>query len=252
VILGILQARVSSKRLPAKVLLPLVGKPMLLRQFERLQRSHFLDQLIIATSTDSSDDPIEDLCKTEGIHCFRGSLEDVLSRFYHASLNFKPDQIARFTGDCPLSDPKIVDRVIQFHLTEKFDYSSNSLDPTFPDGLDTEVFTFSALEMAYQKAKLTSDREHVTPFLYHHPETFHLGSYRNETNLSHLRLTIDEAVDYEVVSLIFEQLFPRKPDFDLDDALNFLSQNKILQTLNRKVIRNEGYQKSLAMDNQVL
>lgn len=244
-ILAILQARVSSSRLPGKVLKPILGKPMLIRQIERVRRARLIDRLLVATSHDASDDPIEKLCRENGITCFRGKLDDVLDRFYQAAKPLTPDHVVRLTGDCPLIDPYLIDQVITFHLQEEFDYTSNTVEPTFPDGLDVEVFRFSCLQQTWEKAKLPSQREHVTLFMYRHPERFRIGSFKKDTDLSSLRWTVDELLDFELMTQVYEALYPSDPEFTTEDILAFLGKNAWLKGMNTAYQRNAGLQKSL-------
>lgn len=247
-ILAILQARVSSSRLPGKVLKPLLGVPMLLRQIERLKKSRKIDRLLVATSTESSDDPIEKLCKEHELVCYRGSLNDVLDRFYQAVRGYNPDHIVRLTADCPLTDAKLIDDVIGFYLDGGFDYASNAIQATYPDGLDMEVFRFSCLEQAWREARLPSQREHVTPFIHQQPLRFRIGHYKNTDDLSHLRWTVDEPKDFELVSRIYEALYPGNPDFTTQEILELLEKQPELVNWNTTHQRNEGYQKSLQAD----
>ncbi|TFV91754.1 spore coat protein [Oxalobacteraceae bacterium OM1] len=248
-ILAILQARTSSSRLPGKVLKSIVGQPMLARQLERVRRSARLDRIVVATSTDPSDDTIATLCADLGVDCSRGSLNDVLDRFYQTALPYRPQHVVRLTGDCPLADPILIDEVIDFYRDGKYDHVSNAGDPpTFPDGLDVEVFPFTALEAAWHEATLPSEREHVTPFIYNHPERFKLGQYRNETDLSALRWTVDEPADFELVSKLYEALYPADPAFTTQDVLRLLEQRPEYKTLNTQFRRNEGYAKSVLAD----
>src|SRR5262245_37090128 len=173
-ILGILQARVSSRRLPGKVLKPILGRPMLERQSERLRRAHRLDKLVVATSTDASDDAIAALCESLPLDCFRGALDDVLDRFYQAAKRYSADTVVRLTGDCPLADPSVIDELILLHESGGYDYTSNTLTRSYPDGLDAEVAQMRCLEAAWHEAALPSEREHVTPFIYRDPERFRL------------------------------------------------------------------------------
>lgn len=247
-VVGILQARVSSSRLPGKVLKPLLGEPMLIRQVERIRRAKKIDCLIIATSNESSDDPIEKLCFDYNISCFRGSLDDVLDRFYHAAKSAGADYVVRMTGDCPLTDPEIIESVIQFCLENQLDYVSNALEPTFPDGLDVEVFRFSCLEAAWKEARLTSEREHVTPFIYNHTDRFKVASYNSDVDLSHLRWTVDEPDDFKFVTEIYELLYRKNPSFSSKDILDILADRSELTKINSMHGRNEGYEKSLKKD----
>jgi spore coat polysaccharide biosynthesis protein SpsF len=246
--LAILQARYSSTRLPGKVLKPLLGVPMILRQLERIKRSARIDKVVVATSVDQSDDRIEQLCRDNGIHVFRGSLSDVLDRFHGAAKPFRTDAIVRLTADCPLADPQLIDRVIDFFLDGGYDYATNALQPTYPDGLDVEVFRASCLEEAWREATLPSEREHVTPFIHRRPERFRIGHLAGETDLSALRWTVDEELDYRLVSEIYAALYPQKPDFGTADVLRLLEERPQLKTMNTKFERNEGMKKSLQAD----
>lgn len=247
-ILAVLQARVSSTRLPGKVLKPLLGQPMILRQVERVRRAAIVDRLVIATSTDASDDPLEALCRENGLDCFRGSLADVLDRFYQAARPYKPDHVVRLTGDCPLADPAVIDDVIRYHLAGGYDYTSNCAEPTYPDGLDAEILTFPCLERVWREAARPSEREHVTLFINSHPGLFRRGTLKNDTDLSHLRWTVDEAADFELVTRIYEALYPADPGFDMRAILRLLAGRPGLASLNSDFERNEGLKKSLAAD----
>lgn len=246
--LAILQARVSSTRLPGKVLLPLLGKPMLARQIERVRRARRIDRLVVATSDAADDDGIARLCAEEGVDCHRGSLDDVLDRFHGAALRFAPEHVVRLTGDCPLADPAVIDDVIGFYLGGGYDYATNAVQPTFPDGLDVEVFRFACLEQAWREATLPSQREHVTPFLHGQPQRFRVGHYRQATDLSRLRWTVDEPADFDFVQRVYEALYPANPAFGTADVLRLLARRPELAALNGQFLRNEGYLKSLAAD----
>lgn len=249
-ILAILQARFSSSRLPGKVLNPILGKPMLARQIERVLQSKIINQLVVATSTDPSDDALENLCRQINIPCFRGSLNDVLDRFYQTAKIWQPHHIVRLTGDCPLIDPEIIDAVIDCYLTGGYDYAANTVPPTFPDGLDVEVFSFSILEQAWKEAILPSQREHVTPFIHQQPERFRSGHYRNAEDLSHLRWTVDEPEDFDLVTRIYESLYSVNPEFRMMDVLALLQERPDLAAINQKFERNEGLKKSLDEDQR--
>ena len=251
-ILAILQARVSSTRLPGKVLKPILGRAMILRQVDRLARSVCIHQLVLATSDQPSDDPLAELCRVEGIPCHRGSLDDVLDRFHQAALAAgPPDHVVRLTGDCPLTDPTVVDQVIRTHLEQGNDYTSNTLEPTFPDGLDVEVVRFRCLVEAWREARLRSEREHVTPFIYARPDRYRLGSVVAETDRSHLRWTVDDPVDFQLVSRIYEALWEENPAFGTSDVLALLGRRPDLAELNSALERNAGFAKSLRDDHRV-
>jgi spore coat polysaccharide biosynthesis protein SpsF len=249
-ILAILQARVSSTRLPGKVLMPILGKPMLQRQIERIQRARQINKLIVATSTESSDDPIRALCSKSRVDCFRGSLDDVLDRYYQAAVKWGGEQVVRLTGDCPLADSCLIDEIIKYHVDNNYDYTGNTIEPTFPDGLDTEIFRFDILKTAWQEARLPSEREHVTPFIWRQPDRFNIAVYKNNIDLSHMRWTVDEPEDFEFVRNIYEALYLKNPGFGTRQILNFLEKNPRLLKLNAGFRRNEGYEKSLKLDKE--
>jgi glutamate-1-semialdehyde 2,1-aminomutase len=249
-IVAILQARMKSTRLPGKVLKPILGKPLLALQLERVGRARRIDQLVVATSVDASDDPLEDLCRTLQVSCFRGDFEDVLSRYYHAAQAYSANHIVRLTGDCPIADPAVIDQVIEFYLAGDYDYASNAIRPTFPDGLDIEVFRFRCLDEAFHEAKLPSQREHVTPFINSQPDRYKLGNYENKVDLNHLRWTVDEPADFELVQSIYEALYPGNPSFSTADVIDFLNKNPELKKHNLEHRRNEGHAKSRREDER--
>lgn len=243
-ILAVLQARTSSTRLPGKVMLPVAGAPMLARQIERLLRARRIDRLVIATSERSEDDCVADLARGAGADCFRGSLEDVLDRFYRAAENYMPKHVVRVTGDCPLADWEIIDACVDFTVAGSFDYGSNTLNPTWPDGLDVEVFTFGALRAAWREGKLLIEREHVTPFINRRPQRFRLGSFENATDLSALRWTVDEPLDYEFVCRVYDALYPTNPAFTTADVLCLLGAHPELAALNADLERNAKFRQA--------
>jgi len=251
-ILGILQARTSSTRLPKKILKPLMDEPMLSRQIERIKRSKKIFRLVVATSKDPSDDSIQSLCQRMDVGCFRGQLSDVLERFYQAAHPLRPDHIVRLTGDCPLADPRVIDAVIQHHLSGKFDYTSNVHPPTFPDGLDVEIFITSCLVEAWQEATLPSERESVTSFIWKRPDRFRLGNFKSNKDYSKLRWTVDEIEDYEFIKQIYESLYPVNSNFSMEDVLKLLEKNPELSKINSRYERNEGFKKMQADDRTFL
>jgi spore coat polysaccharide biosynthesis protein SpsF len=248
VILGVLQARTSSSRLPGKILMPILGIPMLEHQIRRLLRCRRMDALILATSDQAPDGPVADLAASVGIGCFRGSLDDVLDRFYRAALASRPDHVVRLTGDCPLADPEIVDRAIALHLESGADYTTNALEPTWPDGLDVEVMRFACLEDAWKEARKPSEREHVTPFINTQPRRYAMRHLKDEPDLSGLRWTVDEPEDFAFVRNVYERLYVDNPRFGTGDILSLLEREPELGGLNRGFIRNEGLTKSIAKD----
>lgn len=247
-VLGVLQARTSSSRLPGKVMLPILGVPMLVRQIERLRRSQKMGHLVVATSVDASDDALAALCTDIGVEVSRGSLDDVLDRFVQAARPHDPKWVIRLTGDCPVADHKIIDSMISASIDGDYDYVTNCLEPTYPDGLDAEVVRCSVLETAWRNATMQSEREHVTPFIYKHPERFRICQLRARQDYSKLRWTVDELRDFELVTRIYEALYPTNPDFDFQDILALLKKQPELATFNTVHERNEGYAKSLSRD----
>lgn len=245
---AILQARTSSTRLPNKVLLPILGKPMLALQIERTLRANLIDTLVVATSDQAADDPIELLCDQLNVACFRGNLEDVLDRFYQAAKAYPAEHIVRMTADCPVIDPKIIDAVIELHTTSGADYSSNVLPPTFPDGLDVEVMRFDVLFETWQNAKLNSQREHVTPYIQESAK-FKKSNLASQEDLSEHRWTVDEAADFELITFIYESLYPKNQTFGYQDILKLLIKNQDKLGINTHIKRNEGYVRSLHKDS---
>ena len=248
---AVLQARVSSSRLPGKVLRLIQGQPMLARQIERIVRAKNIDEVVVATSAECGDDPIFEMCRKVGVACFRGSLEDVLDRVFLAASSRAARDVVRLTGDCPLADPDVIDCVIDAYRQSGADYASNTLQPTLPDGLDVEVVSFSALQRAWVDARLPSEREHVTPYVYTHPELFRLHPVEWPVDLSSLRWTVDTAADFEFVTAVYEKLYPTKPAFKMDDVLKLLDSRPDLLTINEGQKRNEGFLKSLTRDIEI-
>lgn len=232
-VVAIMQARMSSSRLPGKVLHPLCGRPMFLRQIERLRRCKMIDEIIVATSTGPEDGAIADACISEGIPCFRGSLTDVLDR-YHEAAAFagNPTHVVRLTADCPLADPEVIDACIDLHLRSAADYTSNTIERHFPKGLDVEVMTANALETAWREGTSAYDREHVTPYLYGHPEQFRLETLKADFDRGDWRWTVDTAADMEVVEAVYQALYETNPAFDTDDVIAFLKRNAEIAGLN--------------------
>lgn len=216
---AILQARMSSTRLPGKVMKPLAGRPMIERQFERLSRCTTLSRIVVATSLDASDDPLATHLEGLGVAVFRGSLSDVLDRYVGAAKAFDvgPD-LVRLTADCPLADPNVIDDCVRQRARLGVDYCSNGRRRTYPHGLDVEVFTLEALLTAGREATDPYDREHVTPFLYRNPDRFTVGELAQDRDEGDLRWTVDTPADFAFVERVYEALYPGKPDFTSDDV----------------------------------
>lgn len=254
-IIAVLQARLSSTRLPGKVLLPILGQPMLAHQVARVQCSHAIDALVVATSDQPEDDAIAALCAQLGVACVRGPLDDVLARFILAVQTVLPADVpaeavdvVRLTGDCPLSDPEVIDAVIALHREGHYDYTSNVAPATFPDGLDVEVVRWPVLQAAHQAARSASDREHVTPWVRRAcaAGSWRQGNLTRDPDCSRLRWTVDEPADFELVSRIFAALWPGQPRFGMNEVLAVLALHPDWLALNAGLQRNAGYQQALA------
>lgn len=232
-VVAVLQARMSSTRLPGKVLKPILGRPMIGRHIDRLRRCARIDRLVVATSTEDSDDAIKDFCVADGITCFRGSLHDVLARFDAAvKANLPCDHVVRLTADCPLADPWIIDAIVDLHLNAKADYTSNTVDRTFPDGLDAEIVSRRALAEAAAEATEAYDREHVTPFFYRNPARFRISQYKGNFDASQLRWTVDTPADFQMVEQVYRRLLPIKESFDFYDILRLVAQEPAIGSIN--------------------
>ena len=250
-IVAIVQARMTSTRLPQKVLKDLAGEPVVFQVFNQLSYSKLIDDIVLATSTNISDDPLEEWAKDNNKKYFRGDLSNVLKRFYDTAKEFNADVIVRITADCPLIDPEIVDEVIEGFLKSDFDYFSNTNPPTFPDGLDTEVFSFTSLESSYRNAELQSEIEHVTPYIRNHPELFKSGNFLSVVNYGNLRWTIDNQEDYLFLVNIFDSLYRSNSFIGWRKVIEFLENNEDLQNINSHIKRNEGFIKTLNEDKKI-
>jgi spore coat polysaccharide biosynthesis protein SpsF len=232
-ILAILQARTSSTRLPGKVLKPILGRPMLGWQIDRIRRSRTIDKLVVATSREASDDALEAFCDANGVSCHRGPLHDVLARFHGTVEAFGPaDDVIRLTGDCPLIDWTVIDAAVALHRSEGADLTGNGIHRTFPDGLDVEVMTSSALDRAHREATDAGHREHVTQYIYHHPEKFRLAHLTQSPDLAALRWTVDTIADFEMVEQVFAGLAGLNNNFVQQDVLGFLDQHPEIVAIN--------------------
>ena len=233
---GIVQARIGSTRLPAKVLLPLLGEPMLSRVLRRTSRAERLDEVVVATTDQPADDAIVELAEREGWPVVRGSAHDVLDRYVVAARAHDADVIVRITSDCPVIDPNVIDMTIAAFDEADIDYASNSLEPrTFPRGLDVEVISREALERAWREDADPAWREHVTPFIYRHPEAFRLLAVRSEDDHSEQRWSVDTAEDYELVRRIFEAI--GRDDFGWREALAVVKDHPDWMALNRHIVQ---------------
>ncbi|HVL68439.1 MAG TPA: glycosyltransferase family protein [Vicinamibacterales bacterium] len=246
---AIIQARMSSTRLPGKVLAEIAGEPMLALVSRRVRSAKTLDQVVIATSTSSADDAVEAVCRERGIAVFRGSEEDVLDRYRGAAEFADAATVVRVTADCPLIDPQVIDLVVDEFRKGGADYVSNTIQRTYPDGLDTEVMSRAALERAWSEAVLQSEREHVTPYIWKHPELFPQRQVVQAADLSALRWTVDEPRDLELVREVCRRLPADRAS--MQDILVLLAEEPSLRELNAGIVMNEGYLRSLMEDRVI-
>lgn len=232
-----IEARMLSSRLPGKVLLPILGKPMLELMIERLRRVKQADAIVIATTVDPSCDPIEELAHRLGVGCLRGSEDDVLDRVLQAARSADADLIVETTGDCPLIDPGVIDRIIEEFHAREVDYSANVLRPTWPRGLDVQVFPRAVLERVASLTQDPADREHVSLYIYEHPEIFRLHNVESglAPEIADLRLTVDTPQDFDLISRIYGALYPTQPDFRIADILKVLDAHPDWRDLNREI-----------------
>ena len=246
-IIAVTQARTGSTRFPGKILKKINGLTLLEIHLKRILKSKKIDQLIVATTVNKEDFEIVAVAKAMGLSSYQGSVEDVLDRFYMSLKEVKADYVVRLTSDCPLIDPELIDKIIMQTVDNGFDYCSNTLDPKYPDGQDVEVFRFSALERAWQEAKLLSEREHVTPYIWKN-STFKGGAFFKSVNFDegysygHLRMTVDEPNDLEVVGTVIAD---NGIDCTWLEYAQYLNTNQKLKAVNATIGRNEGYDKSI-------
>jgi spore coat polysaccharide biosynthesis protein SpsF len=237
-VIAIVQARMGSTRLPGKVLLDLAGKPMLVRDMERIQRAKNIDDIVIATTKKSEDDKIISLCRDNGWNFFRGRENDVLDRYYQAAREYCAKTVVRITSDCPLIEPMIVDRIIEKFsvMTPKIDYVSNIFPiRTYPRGLDTEVMSFSALERCWKEEANPVSREHVTPYIHRHPDRFRISEVNNELDLSSMRWTVDSPEDMAFACRIYEHFGDHY--FSWTDVLSLLREQPELMEINKDILQ---------------
>ena len=236
--IAIVQARMGSTRFPNKVMRLITGVPMIELLLNRLSKARRINKVVLATSTEPRNEPLVDHVRKLGYEVFQGSESDVLDRYYQAAKPHQPDTVVRITGDCPLIDPDLVDQVIAAYEAQGVDYLSNILPPSYPDGLDTEVFSFRVLEQAARQAVKPDDREHVTPFL-RESGLFKTGNLAHEQDYSQERWTVDEVADFEVVAAVFNHFHPRK-DFGWLEVMTLRQTQPSLFLANQHLIRNEG------------
>ena len=250
-VLAVVQARLGSTRLPGKALIEIAGRPMLSHVIARALAVRGVDQTVLATTVSPDDDALVELAWRERVPSVRGSVEDVLDRFHSALLEYPADSILRVTADCPLLDPEVSGLVVTDYLEhrEEADYVSNVQPPTYPDGLDTEVFSAAALERAWREARLPSDREHVTTYIRHRRNGFRIRNVAHGEDLSRHRWTVDEPRDLEFVRAVYAELAPDGPRiFGMREVLGLLRARPGLSALNAGIERNEGLARSRRLD----
>jgi glutamate-1-semialdehyde aminotransferase/spore coat polysaccharide biosynthesis protein SpsF (cytidylyltransferase family)/predicted dehydrogenase len=243
-VVAVIQARMGSTRLPGKSMAEIEKRPMLWHVVHRAKQATLVDRVVVATSTAPADDVIEKMCREIGVTCYRGSESDVLDRYYAAARGEKASQVVRITADCPLIDPVVIDRVVRRFQAGDLDYASNAMVRTYPDGLDTEIFSFSALERAWHEATKSSEREHVTPYL--RSKKFRIANVENTVELAQLscRWTVDEQEDLDFVRAVYEAMRGRE-NFLMEDVLQLLHDRPDIEKLNSQILSNRGYYKSL-------
>lgn len=242
---AIIQARMTSTRLPKKVLKELPfgsGETVLSQVIKRVKASTKIEKIIIATTTDKEDDEVEAAALKENVVVFRGSTENVLERFYLAAKENNLDTIVRITSDCPCIDPAVIDDVLFFHYDEKNDYTSNTQHRSFPHGLDVEAFSFIALQDAYENAKEKYETEHVTPYIYRtHRDKFRIGNVESGYNRPDIRITVDTIEDYTLLCAVYDYLYEKKELFGLDEIIELFSEKPWLLDINKKIVQKKAF-----------
>ena len=249
--IAIIQARLGSTRLPGKVLLDIESKPVLFHIVDRLKRVMKVDNIIVATSNLNINTKIISFCKQNKINFFVGNEENVLDRFYNAALINKPKNVIRITGDCPLVDPDLISKLINYYEKNDFDYCGIATGAgvaekesifRYPDGLDAEIFKFSTLEKAYKNATTKLELEHVTPYIWGNPQIFKLGVLNSDVDYSNLRWTLDNLEDFKLIKWIYSKLYSKNKHFNMFDVIKLLNQNKQVLEQNNHLIGKEGYE----------
>ena len=249
---AIIQARMGSSRLPGKVLIHILGKPLLSYILERLNQVDMIGKIVVATSLDNEDDEIALFCDSIGFEYFRGKQNDVLDRFFKAAKQFPSSHFLRITGDCPLVDPETINDLLELYFTRKFDYcavatgagvAGKDVPGRYPDGLDAEIFSFRILQTAWEEANEPLHREHVTPFIWQQPKRFKLGNlYPPKGDYSQLRWTVDKQQDLEFIDWVFTELYSKNHFFNMNDILDLIAKDPQKATVNRDLIGKEGYE----------
>ena len=238
-IVTVVQARMSSSRLPGKVMLPLCGEPLLVKMLERLAHAKNVGKIVVATTKDAEDDAIASLCEANHVAVYRGSKYDLLDRHYQVGHMYKADAVVKIPSDCPLIDPAVIDKVIGYYLDHqhKYDYVSNLHPASYPDGNDVEIMSMKALEKAWESATAKLELEHTTPFIWENQNLFRIGNVKWETGLDYSmthRWTIDYPEDYQFIEAIYNQLYPIKNIFSITEILELLEAQPEIQSINQK------------------
>jgi len=238
-VVTVIQARTSSTRLPGKIMLPLCEEPLLLRMVERVMTAKYTGKVVIATTTNEEDLATVSLCKQHNIDVYQGSKFDLLDRHYQVANKYKATHVVKIPSDCPLIDPAIIDRVIDYFFENEgqYDYVSNLHPATYPDGNDVEIISFAALEQAWENAISPMELEHTTPYIWERPNQFKIGNVSWETGLDYSmshRCTIDYPEDYEFIKQVYEALYPSNKNFTIQDILRLLDEQPELNEINSK------------------
>ncbi len=250
---AIIQARMSSTRLPGKVLKVIDDRPMLFYMLERVAQAQQIDQVVLATSSEKEDDEIVDFCRRQEVLCFRGNLDDVLDRYYQAAKSFNGDPVVRLTADCPIIDPQVIDSLIEIFKDGQFDYVANTCPPegmTYPEGMDVEIFSFHALEKAWKETVKPSDREHVTFYFWKNPNLFSIFRHDLHRSFADYRLTVDYPQDFDAISRILNHFYPERPFFTMEEVIAYLDEHPDIKSLNDHIESFSGWQSAFEKDRE--
>ena len=243
----IIQARTGSTRLPRKVIAKIEKRPLIWHVINRVKKVKGV-KIILATTIRQEDKILLKIAKDSKILSFAGDADDVLKRYYDCAVLYNCDPIIRITADCPLIDPNVIQKMLKIFQSHTYDYVTNTLPSSFPDGLDTEIFSFKTLQEAYEKAKMNSEREHVTPYIRKNKKKFKIFNYINSTDLSHNRWVVDQIEDLKLVRKIYAKMRPNLT-FGFQDTLKIILKNPKMVHINSGIKRNEGYLRSLKNDS---
>lgn len=243
-VVATIEARMTSSRLPGKVLLDLAGKPSLQHIIERLKRSRYIDDVVVATTVNETDSPIVRLCELINCSYFRGSEEDVLLRVLDAAKSVNADIIVEITGDCPVIDHRHVDHLVELFFSDEYDYASNIIERSFPRGFDTQVFPVSVLEEVNRLTDSLTDHEHVSLYIYNHPDRFRLINWKADASLNYpeIEITLDMPADYQFICEIYNRLYLNNMDFSAEHVVKLLLENPSLMDIVREVRRKDPHE----------